>query len=144
MSYFSLLRLVGVSGVELMVGVFFAVNGILRWSAGFVLWELGVRMDCDGGDSDDVSFDHAEIAFVFDLKVQAMVVAEVLHDAVEVSPVDGDLVFSQSEGEDLMAEFLAPLPAIKPSERKTLRSAVELGKHQGAVPVVRLAAPRIR
>jgi hypothetical protein len=118
--------------------------GMLRWSAGIVLWELGVRLDCDGGDSDDVSFDHAEISFVFDLKVQAMVVAEVLHDAVEVSPVDGDLVLSQSEGEDLMAEFLAPLPAIQPSERKALRCAVELGEDQGAVAVVRLAAPLIR
>ena len=103
-----------------------------------------MRLDCDGGDSDDVSFDYAEIAFVFDLKVQAMVVAEVLHDAVEVPPVDGNLVLSQREGEDLVAEFLAPLPAIKPRERKTLGSAVELGKHQGAVPVVRLAAPGIR
>ena len=127
-----------------MVGVFFVVNGMLRWSAGVVLWELSVRLDCDGGDSNDVPFDHVEIAFVFDLKVQAMVVAEVLHDAVEVSPVDGDLVLSQSEGEDLMAEFLAPLPAIKPSERKALRCAVELGEDQGAVAVVRLAAPRIR
>ena len=76
--------------------------GVLRWSACVVLWELGVRLDCDGGDSDDVSFDHVEIAFVFDLKVQSMVVAEVLHDAVEVSPVDGDLVLSQREGEDLV------------------------------------------
>jgi hypothetical protein len=32
-----------------------------------------------------------------------MVVAEVLHDAVEVSPVDGDLVLSQRESEDLVA-----------------------------------------
>ena len=77
--------------------------GMLRLSAGGVLWEVGVRLDCDGGDSDDVSFDHVEIAFVFDLKVQAMVVAEVLHDAVEVSTVDGDLVLSQREGEDLVA-----------------------------------------
>ena len=132
------------SGVELMVGVFFAVNGILRWSAGIVLWELGVRLDCNGGDSDDVSFDHVEIAFVFDLKVQAMVVAQVLRYAVEVSPMDGDLVLSKGEGEDLVAEFLAPLPAIKPSERKALRCAVKLGEDQGAVAVVRLAAPRIR
>ena len=101
--YSSDLPLVRMSGVELMVGVFFVVNGMLRWSTGFVLGELRVRLDCDGGDSDDVSFDHAEIAFVFDLKVQAMVVAEVLHDAVEVSPVDGDLVLSQREGEDLVA-----------------------------------------
>ena len=143
MSYFSLLRVVGVSGVELMVGVFFEVNGMLRWSAGAVLWELGVRLDCNGGDSDDVSFDQVEVAFVFDLKVQAMVVTEVFHDAVEVSPVDGDLVFSQREGEDLVAEFLAPLPAIKPRERKALRCAVELSEDQGAVPVVRLTAPGI-
>ena len=33
-----------------MVGVFFVVNGTLCWSAGIVLWELGVRLDCDGGD----------------------------------------------------------------------------------------------
>jgi hypothetical protein len=118
--------------------------GMLRWSAGIVLWELGVRLDCDGGDSDDVSFDHAEIAFVFDLKVQAMVVAEVLHDAVEVSPMDGDLVLSKGEGEDLVAEFFAPLPAIEPCEREALGRAVELGENQGAVAVVRLAAPRIR
>jgi hypothetical protein len=131
-------------GVELMVGVFFVVNGMLRWSAGFVLGELRVRLDCDGGDSDDVSFDYAEIAFVFDLKVQAMVVAEVLHDAVEVSPVDGDLVLSQREGEDLVAEFFAPLPAIEPREREALGRAVELGEDQGAVAVVRLAAPWIR
>ena len=125
----------------MMGGVFGAIDGMLRWSAGVVLWELSVRLDCDGGDSNDVPFDHVEIAFVFDLKVQAMVVAEVLHDAVEVSPVDGDLVLSQSEGEDLMAEFLAPLPAIKPRERKALRCAVELSEDQGAVPVVRLTAP---
>ena len=143
MSYCSLLGVVGVSGVELMVGVFFVVNGMLRWSAGFVLGELRVRLDCDGRDSDDVSFDHTEIAFVFDLKVQAMVVAEVLHDAVEVSPVDGDLVLSQREGEDLVAEFFAPLPAIEPREREALGRAVELGEDQGAVAVVRLAAPRI-
>ena len=86
-----------------MVSVVFVVNGMLRWSAGIVLCELGVRLDCDGGDSDDVPFDHAEIAFVFDLKVQAVVVAKVLHDAVEVSPVDGDLVLSQREGENLVA-----------------------------------------
>jgi hypothetical protein len=127
-----------------MVGVFFVVNGMLRWSAGVVLWELSVRLDCDGGDSNDVPFDHVEIAFVFDLKVQAMVVAEVLHDAVEVSPMDGNLVLSKGEGEDLVAEFLAPLPAIKPRERKALRCAVELGEDQGAVAVVRLAAPLIR
>ena len=117
---------------------------MLRWSAGFVLGELRVRLDCDGGDSDDVSSDYAEIAFVFDLKVQAMVVAEVLHDAVEVSPVDGNLVLSQREGEDLVAEFLAPLPAIKPRERKALRCAVELGEDQGAVPVVGLTASQIK
>ena len=117
---------------------------MLRWLVGIVLCEVGVRLDCDGGDSDDVSFDHAEIAFVFDLKVQAMVVAEVLHDAVEVSPVDGDLVLSQREGEDLVAEFFAPLPAIEPREREALGRAVELGEDQGAVAVVRLAAPRIR
>jgi hypothetical protein len=75
------------------------------------------------------------------LKVKAMVVAEVLHDAVEVSPVDGDLMFSQREGEDLVAEFFAPLPAIEPREREALGRAVELGENQGAVPVVRLAAP---
>ena len=117
--------------------------GVLRWSAGIVLGELRVRLDCEGGDSDDVSFDHVEIAFVFDLKVQAMVVAQVLHYAVEVSPMDGDLVLSKGEGEDLVAEFLAPLPAIKPSERETLGRAVELGEDQGAVAVVRLAAPWI-
>ena len=118
--------------------------GVLRWSAGFVLGELRVRLDCDGGDSGDVSFDHAEIAFVFDLEVQAMVVAQVLYYAVEVSTMDGDLVLSKGECEDLVAEFLAPLPAIKPRERKALRCAVELGEDQGAVAVVRLAAPRIR
>ena len=101
-------------------------------------------LDCDAGDSDDVSFDHAEVAFVFDLEVQAMVVAEVLHDAVEVSPMDVNLVLSQREGEDLVAEFLAPLPAIKPRERKTLGSAVKLGEDQGAVPVVGLKASRIK
>ena len=73
-----------------------------------------------------------------------MVVAEVLYYAVEVFPVENDLVLGQREGQDFVAGFLAPLPAIKPGERKTLRSAVELGKHQGAVPVVRLAAPGIR
>ena len=57
MSYSSCLPLVGVSGVELMVGVFFEVNGMPRWSVGVVLWELGVRLDCNGGDSDEVSFD---------------------------------------------------------------------------------------
>ena len=103
-----------------------------------------MRLDCDGGDSDYVSLGHTEVAFVFDLQVQAMVVAEVLCDAVEVSPVDGDLVFSQSEGEDLLAEFLAPLPAIKPRERKALRCAVELGEDQGAVPVVGLTASQIK
>ena len=103
-----------------------------------------MRLDCDGGDSNDVSFGHTEVAFISGLKVQTMVVAEVVHDAVEISPAYGDLMFSQREGEDLVAEFLAPLPAIKPRERKTLGSAVELGKHQGAVPVVRLAAPGIR
>ena len=101
--YSSGLPLVRVSGVELMVGVFFVMNRMLRWSAGAVLWELGVRLDCNGGDSDDVPFDQVEVAFVFDLKVQAMVVAEVFHDAVEVSPVDGDLVLSQRENEDLVA-----------------------------------------
>ena len=101
--YSSDLPLVRVSRVELMVSVFFVVNRMLRWSADIVLCELGVGLDCDAGDSDDVSFDHAEVAFVFDLEVQAMVVAEVLHDAVEVSPVDGDLVLSQREGEDLVA-----------------------------------------
>jgi hypothetical protein len=107
------------------------------------LGELRVRLECDGGDSDDVSFDYAEIAFVFEWTVQAMVVAQVLHYAVEVSPMDGDLVLSKGEGEDLVAEFLAPLPAIKPSERETLGRAVELGEDQGAVAVVRLAAPWI-
>ena len=48
MSYCSLLGVVGVSGVELMVGVFFVMNRMLRWSAGIVLCELGVRLDCDG------------------------------------------------------------------------------------------------
>ena len=47
-SYRSLLGVVGVSGVELMVGVFLVVNRMFRWSAGIVLCELGVRLDCDG------------------------------------------------------------------------------------------------
>ena len=73
-----------------------------------------------------------------------MVVAEVLYDTVEVFPVENDLVLGQREGQDLVAGFLAPLPAIKPGERKPVGRAVELSQDQGAVSVVGLAATRIK
>ena len=73
-----------------------------------------------------------------------MVVAEVFYDAVEVFPVENDLVLGQREGQDLVAGFLAPLPAIKPGERKPVGRAVELSQDQGAVSVVGLAATRIK
>ena len=72
-----------------------------------------------------------------------MVVAEVLYDAVEVFPVENDLMLGQREGQDFVAGFLAPLPAIKPGERKPVGRAVELSQDQGAVSVVGLAATRI-
>ena len=73
-----------------------------------------------------------------------MVVAEVLYYAVEVFPVENDLVLGQREGQDFVAGFLAPLPAIKPGERKPVGRAVELSQDQGAVSVVGLAATRIK
>ena len=72
-----------------------------------------------------------------------MVVAEVLYYAVEVFPVENDLVLGQREGQDLVAGFLPPLPAIKPGERKPIGRAVELSQDQSAVSVVGLAATRI-
>ena len=72
-----------------------------------------------------------------------MVVAEVFHDAVEVFPVENDLVLGQRDCQDLVAGFLAPLPAIKPGERKPIGRAVELSQDQSAVSVVGLAATRI-
>ena len=72
-----------------------------------------------------------------------MVIAEVLYDAVEVFPVEYDLVLGQRDCQDLVAGFLPPLPAIKPGERKPIGRAVELSQDQGAVSVVGLAATRI-
>ena len=72
-----------------------------------------------------------------------MVVAEMLYDAVEVFPVENDLVLGQRECQDLVAGFLPPLPAIKPGERKPIGRAVELSQDQSAVSVVGLAATRI-
>ena len=72
-----------------------------------------------------------------------MVVAEMLYDAVEVFPVENDLVLGQRECQDLVAGFLPPLPAIKPGERKPIGRAVELSEDQSAMSVVGLAATRI-
>ena len=60
-----------------------------------------------------------------------MVVAEVLYYAVEVFPVENDLVLGQRDCQDLVAGFLPPLPAIKPGERKPIGRAVESGSGCG-------------
>ena len=72
--------------------------------------------------------------------MQAVIVPEVLQDAVEVLAVNRDLVLRQREREDLVGRVLTPPPAVKPSERKPFGGAVELSQDQAAVTVIGLTA----
>ncbi len=83
------------------------------------------------------------VAVILGVQMEAAEVAEMVRNAVEVVAVDGDVVFGQRHGQDLLRGFALPLPTVEPRQRERNDGAVELGENQGAMSVIDLTALRI-
>ena len=59
------------------------------------------------------------VAAILDAEVQPRVGGEVLHDGSKILTLDRDLVLGESERENLVRRFLAPLPSVEPSSTTT-------------------------
>jgi hypothetical protein len=87
-----------------------------------------VGFDRDAGDSQRFLTIEAVVSLVFGAEVQSVVSAEVFQNPVEVYPAEGDLVLGQRKGEHFVGGLPAPLPAIEPRKRESIRGAIGLSQ----------------
>jgi hypothetical protein len=99
-----------------------------RWLVEFVGGGTRVGFDRDAGDSQSFRAVDAVVSLVFGAEVQSVVFAEVLQNPVEVYSAEGDLVLGQHKGEHFVGGLAAPLPAVEPRKRKSIRGAVGLSE----------------
>ena len=99
-----------------------------RWLVEFVGGGTRVGFDRDAGDSQSFLTIEAVVSLVFGAEVQSVVSAEVFQNPVEVYPIESDLVLGQREGEHFVGGLPAPLPAIEPRKRESIRGAIGLSQ----------------